>query len=96
MEPAMAAVGSVVGLPALSNAQCAGMGCPVAAAVARFTKAVAEDDESRISGAPVRGAAIDQGFVPKNGVRPPHGAMVADALANISAISPRLANRPVK
>ena len=57
---------------------------------------MAEEEELRISGAPARGAASDQGLVPKNGFVPPQGAIADEALANISATRPCCANRAVK
>ena len=56
--------------------------------------ATADDDRSATTGAPLaRGAAHAMGLVPKNGRRPPCGAIVADELANMSDTRPWRASR---
>ena len=100
IAPASAAAGSVVGLPSASKAQSAGMVSPFCRAAMTLPRATLESDRSTTTGSSSsKGAAKATGFVPRSAVFPPHGAMAAGVLANISATSPWHAssstNRPI-
>src|SRR6201999_1173489 len=94
MVPPSALSGSVVGLPAESSAQPSGIFSPRCFAATTLPRATLDNDRSITSGEPPgRGQANAIGLVPNTGLEPPHGAIAAGVLTNISATKPASANR---
>ena len=83
IEPAMPALGSVVGWPSASSAQPAGMARPSLAATISLPRATSLRLRSIINAsAPWRGNTAATGLVPKMGCLPPAAGMAAGELAS--------------
>jgi hypothetical protein len=95
IEPANAALASVVGRPSWSSAQPSGIGCPALAATITLPRATSDKERSIVSGGPSRrGSAAAIGLVPNSGRFPP-GAGIADGeLPNARPTMPAAAMGP--